>query len=40
MIINAGIKQVIVRNTKDKYTIIDVSEFIENDETLEGILGY
>lgn len=40
MIINAGIKQVIVRNTKDDYTIIDVSEFIENDETLEGVLGY
>ncbi len=40
MIINAGIKQVIVRDTKEKYTIIDVSEFIENDETLEGVLGY
>ncbi len=40
MIINAGIKQVVVRDTKDKYTIIDVSEFIENDETLEGVLGY
>ena len=40
MIINAGIKQVVVRDTKDEYTIIDVSEFIENDETLEGVLGY
>ena len=40
MIINAGIKQVIVRDTKDKYTIIDVNDFIENDETLEGVLGY
>jgi dCMP deaminase len=40
MIINAGIKEVIVRNTKDKYEIIDVSEFIDNDETLEGVLGY
>lgn len=40
MIINAGIKQVIVRDAKDKYTIIDVSDFIENDETLEGVLGY
>ena len=40
MIINAGIKQVIVRDTTDAYTIIDVSEFIENDETLEGVLGY
>lgn len=40
MIINAGIKQVIVRDNKDKYTIIDVEEFIANDETLEGVLGY
>lgn len=40
MIINAGIKEVIVRNNKDDYTIIPVSEFIENDESLEGIKGY
>ncbi len=40
MIINAGIKQVIVRDSKDEYTIIDVVDFIENDETLEGVLGY
>lgn len=40
MIINAGIKQVVVRDTKNEYTIIDVSEFVENDETLEGVLGY
>ena len=40
MIINAGIKEVIVRNTKDEYTIIPVSEFIDNDESLEGIKGY
>ena len=40
MIINAGIKEVIVRNNKDDYTIIPVSEFIENDESLEGIKEY
>lgn len=40
MIINAGIKQVVVRDTKKLYTIIDVSEFIENDESLEGVFGY
>lgn len=40
MIINAGIKQVIIRNTKTKYTIIDVTEFVHNDESLEGIMGY
>jgi len=40
MIINAGIKEVIVRDTKNTYTRIDVSEFIENDESLELALGY
>ena len=40
MIINAGIKEVIIRNTKTDYTIIDVKEFIENDESLEGVKGY
>ncbi|MBE6157286.1 MAG: cytidine deaminase [Firmicutes bacterium] len=40
MIINAGIKEVIVRDTKNTYTRIDVSEFIENDESLELTLGY
>ena len=41
LIINAGIKEVIIRNTKDDYTIIDVQkEFIDNDETLEGVMGY
>lgn len=40
MIINAGIKEVIVRNDKKDYTIIDVNSFIENDESLEGVKGY
>jgi len=40
VIINAGIKEVISRDTKDKYTIVDVNDFVENDETLEGIMGY
>lgn len=39
-IINAGIKKIVIRNTKDKYTIIDVEEFIKNDETLDGAFGY
>lgn len=39
-IINAGIEKIIIRNTKTKYTIIDVQEFIDNDETLEGKFGY
>ena len=40
MIINAGIKEIVVRNSKTDYTTIDVKEFIENDESLEGVLGY
>ncbi len=40
MIINAGIKEVVIRETKTKYTTINVKEFIENDETLEGVKGY
>lgn len=40
MIINAGIKEVIVRNDKNDYTVIDVNDFIINDESLEGIKGY
>ncbi len=40
MIINAGIETVIVRNTPTEYTIIPVSEWIENDDSLDGTLGY
>ncbi len=40
MIINSGIKQVIIRNTPDKYTVVPVSEWIENDESLDGVKGY
>ncbi len=39
-IINSGLENIIIRNTKTKYTIINVQEFIDNDETLEGSLGY
>ena len=40
MIINAGIKDIVIRNTKTEYEIIDTNEFIVNDETLEGKTGY
>ena len=40
MIINAGIKEVIIRDTKEDYRIIDTNMFIENDESLEGVMGY
>lgn len=40
MIINAGIEKVIIRNTKEEYTVVDVNAFIENDDSLEGVFGY
>lgn len=39
-IINAGIKKIVVRNTKEDYTEVDVNNFIENDDSLEGVFGY
>ncbi len=40
MIINAGIDKVIIRNTKDHYTVTDVKDWIINDESIAGIMGY
>ena len=41
MVINAGIKNVIVRDDKENYRIIDVEkEWIENDDSLMGTYGY
>ena len=40
MVINAGIKEVIIRDDKDNYRIIPVSDWIEDDESLEGRKGY
>ena len=40
LIINAGIKNIVIRNTKNEYEIIEVEEFIENDETLDMVMGY
>ena len=40
LIINAGIKKVIVRTSKTKYVEVDVNELINNDELLIGKLTY
>ena len=40
MVINAGIKEVIVRRTQDTYDIIKVSGWIENDDSLNDSFGY
>ena len=39
-IINAGIAKIYIRDTKNDYRVIDVEEWIENDETLVGERGY
>ena len=40
MIINAGISTVIIRNTKDTYTTINVESWIDRDDSIEGTEGY
>jgi len=40
MVINSGIKEVIIRDTLSDYRVIDVQDWIENDESLEGKRGY
>lgn len=40
VIINAGIEKVYVRDDKDNYRVINVSDWIENDDSLTGIFGY
>ena len=39
-IINAGIKNIFVRNNKNEYTEIKVQDYIDNDDSLEGKFGY
>jgi dCMP deaminase len=40
MVINSGIKEVVIRDTLSDYRVIDVQDWIENDESLEGKRGY
>lgn len=37
MIINAGIEKVVVRNTPTEYTVTDVQEWIDQDDSLAGL---
>ena len=39
-IINAGIKTVIIRETKEDFTTINVESWIEDDDSLSGEFGY
>ena len=41
LIINSGISKVIVRNTHEKFTVINVEDtWIQNDDSLSGTFGY
>ena len=40
MVINAGIKDVVIRDTEDEFRVIDVEDWINNDESLDGTKGY
>lgn len=39
-IINAGIEKVYIRDNKNEYREVSVQTWIEQDESLEGIMGY
>lgn len=39
-IINAGIEYVFVRENKLEFTVYKVSDWIDNDDSLDGTLGY
>ena len=40
MVINAGISTVVVRDDKENYRIIDVQNWITDDDSLSGVFGY
>ena len=40
IIINAGIKDIYIRDTKEEYRHVLVNDYIENDESIDGIKGY
>ncbi len=40
MVINSGIEKVVVRDTKDEYRVINVSDWIIDDDSISGNMGY
>lgn len=40
LIINAGISKVVIRRDRDKYDTIDVQQWVDHDELLDGGTGY
>ena len=40
MVINAGIETVYIRDSKNEYRVVSVADWVDNDESLEGVFGY
>lgn len=40
LVINAGIKNVVIRDDESEYRVLDVEDWIENDDSLNGEFGY
>ena len=40
LVLNAGITKVILRETKDEFTVYETADWIENDDSLSGQFGY
>ncbi len=40
MIINAGIERVYIRDDENNYRVVQVQDWIDQDESLDGVFGY
>ena len=40
MVINAGILEVVIRDTENEYRVINVEDWIKDDDSLNGVFGY
>lgn len=40
VILNAGIERVVIRDTAESYRVINVSDWIEDDDSITGKFGY
>ena len=40
LVINAGIETVVVREDKENFTVYNVADWVENDDSLTGEFGY
>ena len=40
LINNAGISQIVVRDDKENFRIIEVASWIDDDDSLSGVFGY